>query len=54
MGYANLSFMRPAHIPIGLHLAQAARTVSRAFDDALADAGGTLPVWLVLLNIKTR
>lgn len=46
--------MRPAHIPIGLHLAQAARTVSRAFDDALAGAGGTLPVWLVLLNIKTR
>jgi MarR family transcriptional regulator, transcriptional regulator for hemolysin len=46
--------MRPAHLPIGLALAQAARTVSRAFDDALASAGGTLPVWLVLLNVKTR
>lgn len=46
--------MRPARVPIGLQLAQAARTVSRAFDDALAAAGGTLPVWLVLLNIKTR
>jgi MarR family transcriptional regulator for hemolysin len=43
-----------AHLPIGLALAQAARTVSRAFDDALASAGGTLPVWLVLLNVKTR
>jgi MarR family transcriptional regulator for hemolysin len=28
--------------------------VSRAFDDALAAAGGSLPVWLVLLNLKTR
>jgi MarR family transcriptional regulator for hemolysin len=46
--------MRPAQLPIGLALAQAARTVSRAFDDALASAGGTLPVWLVLLNVKTR
>ncbi|MBO0838839.1 MAG: MarR family transcriptional regulator [Actinobacteria bacterium] len=46
--------MRPAHLPIGLHLAQVARTVSRAFDDSLAAAGGTLPMWLVLLNIKTR
>ncbi|MGH9057132.1 MAG: MarR family winged helix-turn-helix transcriptional regulator, partial [Acidimicrobiales bacterium] len=26
--------------------------VSRAFDDALAEAGGSLPVWLVLLNLK--
>ena len=41
-------------MPIGLALAQAARQVSRAFDDALASAGGSLPVWLVLLNIKTR
>jgi len=46
--------MRPAHVPIGLLLAQSARAVSRAFDDALAAAGGSLPVWLVLLNIKTR
>jgi MarR family transcriptional regulator, transcriptional regulator for hemolysin len=28
--------------------------VSRAFDDSLAEAGGSLPVWLVLLNLKTR
>jgi MarR family transcriptional regulator for hemolysin len=41
-------------MPIGLALAQVARTVSRAFDDALASAGGSLPIWLVLLNIKTR
>jgi MarR family transcriptional regulator for hemolysin len=45
---------RPARTPIGLELARAARTVSRAFDDALAEVGGSLPVWLVLLNLKTR
>jgi MarR family transcriptional regulator for hemolysin len=28
--------------------------VSRAFDEALAEAGGSLPVWLVLLNVKIR
>jgi MarR family transcriptional regulator for hemolysin len=44
--------MRPARTPIGLHLTQAARSVSRAFDDALGEAGGSLPVWLVLLNLK--
>jgi MarR family transcriptional regulator for hemolysin len=46
--------MRPVHPPIGLHLTRAARCVSRAFDDALAEAGGSLPVWLVVLNLKTR
>ncbi len=35
-------------------MASAARVVSRAFDDALAEAGGSLPVWLVLLNLKIR
>ncbi|MGN6167182.1 MAG: MarR family winged helix-turn-helix transcriptional regulator [Solirubrobacteraceae bacterium] len=45
---------RPVGPPIGLHLARAARVVSRAFDDSLGEAGGSLPVWLVLLNLKTR
>src|SRR6202789_231407 len=44
----------PAQPPIGLHLAAAARIVRRAFDEALAEAGGSLPVWLVLLNLKIR
>jgi MarR family transcriptional regulator for hemolysin len=39
-------------MPIGLRLNQAARAVERAFDKALAEAGGTLPVWLILLNLK--
>lgn len=46
--------MRPARAPIGLQLARASRVVSRAFDDALGEAGGSLPVWLVLLNMKAR
>jgi MarR family transcriptional regulator, transcriptional regulator for hemolysin len=46
--------MRPASVPIGLRLTQVSRTVSRAFDDALAVAGGSVPVWLVLLNLKLR
>ena len=39
-------------LPLGLSLARAARVVSRAFDEALGDAGGSLPMWLVLLNLK--
>ena len=45
---------RPLGTPIGLHLAQVARTASRAFDDSLTDAGGSLPVWLVLIALKSR
>ena len=44
---------RPARTPLGLHLTRVSRTVSRAFDDALAGAGGSLPVWLVLLSLKS-
>jgi MarR family transcriptional regulator for hemolysin len=44
----------PARPPVGLQLSRAARAVSRAFDDALAAAGGSLPVWLVLLSVKTQ
>lgn len=41
-------------VPIGLRLNEVARMVARAFDDALAHAGGTLPVWLIMLNVKAR
>jgi MarR family transcriptional regulator, transcriptional regulator for hemolysin len=46
--------MRPQRIPVGLQLGQASRVVSRAFDDALEQAGGTLPIWLILLNLTIR
>jgi MarR family transcriptional regulator, transcriptional regulator for hemolysin len=45
---------RPEHQPLGLHLTRISRTVSRAFDDTLAEAGGSLPVWLVLISLKSR
>ena len=44
---------RPAHQPLGLHLTRVSRTVSRAFDDALVAAGGSLPVWLVMISLKS-
>jgi MarR family transcriptional regulator for hemolysin len=46
--------MRPAQSPIGLHLTRATRVISRAFDEALSEAGGSLPLWLVLLNLKAN
>ncbi|MFZ3565869.1 MarR family winged helix-turn-helix transcriptional regulator [Streptomyces sp. BH097] len=44
---------QPSSPPLGLQLSQAARTVSRAFEEALEEADGSLPVWLILLNLKT-
>jgi MarR family transcriptional regulator, transcriptional regulator for hemolysin len=45
---------RPSRPPIGLHLARTAKLVSRAFDDALAQAGGSVPIWLVLISLKSQ
>src|SRR3954468_4586905 len=44
----------PEHEPLGLHLARTAKAASRAFDDALAAAGGSLPQWLILVELKAR
>jgi MarR family transcriptional regulator, transcriptional regulator for hemolysin len=40
--------------PIGLRLARTARTVSQAFERAMADAGGSAPMWQVLLLVRTQ
>lgn len=55
-GYGMISFMPgpPPRPPVGLQLTRASRLVSRAFDDALSAAGGSLPVWLVLISLKTQ
>src|SRR2546423_6949134 len=45
--------MRRTRAPLGLVVSRAARVVRRAFDEALADAGGSLPMWLVVLNLRT-
>lgn len=44
-------FDRP---PVGMNLGQTAKLVAQAFDAALVEVGGTLPVWLTLLSIKSR
>ncbi|UDL91287.1 MarR family winged helix-turn-helix transcriptional regulator [Mesorhizobium sp. PAMC28654] len=44
-------FERP---PVGMNLGQTAKLVAQAFDAALVEVGGTLPVWLTLLSIKSR
>lgn len=45
---------KPAQQPIGLTLTRTAKAVSRAFDARLTEAGGSLPVWLVLLSLRTQ
>ena len=44
---------RPPGMPIGLRLADVARDLSRAIDEALATAGGSRPLWMVLLALKS-
>jgi MarR family transcriptional regulator, transcriptional regulator for hemolysin len=43
----------PSQPPLGMQLSRTSKTVSRAFDDALAAAGGSRTMWLVLLAIKS-
>jgi MarR family transcriptional regulator, transcriptional regulator for hemolysin len=45
---------RPSQLPIGLRLSRTARAASRAFDETLAQAGGSVPVWLVLISLKRQ
>ena len=45
---------RPHDQAIGRQLAGTARAVSRAFDQSLTAAGGSLPTWLVLLTLQTQ
>lgn len=44
-------FMQP---PIGRHLHRVARIVQKGFDAALENAGGSMPVWLILLSVKVK
>jgi len=44
---------RPATPPIGLNLARTARVVGKAFDRALAEAGGSAATWQVLLLVRS-
>jgi MarR family transcriptional regulator, transcriptional regulator for hemolysin len=46
--------MKPNRTPIGLQLANTSKAVSRAFNDHLAEAGGSVPVWLILSSLKSN
>jgi MarR family transcriptional regulator for hemolysin len=38
--------------PLGLVLSRTSKAVGRAFEDALAGAGGSTPAWLILLALR--
>ncbi|MDN5854116.1 MAG: MarR family transcriptional regulator [Actinomycetia bacterium] len=44
----------PRQQPVGLRLAGTAKAASPAFDPRLAAARGSLPVWLVLLALRSQ
>jgi MarR family transcriptional regulator, transcriptional regulator for hemolysin len=41
-------------LPIGLQLARTARVVSQAFEQAMAEAGGSAATWQVLLLVRSQ
>lgn len=43
----------PERPPIGLQLARTARSVSNEFERAMADAGGSVSTWQVLLLVRS-
>ena len=43
---------RPDGPPIGMQLAITSKLVGRAFNQALAASGGSVPVWLILSSLK--
>ena len=43
-----------ATLPIGLAFVSAAKALNRVFEEELAAAGGSRPVWLIVLALKRR
>lgn len=43
----------PGQMPVGMLVARVGKALDRAFDEALAAAGGTRPTWLILLAVKS-
>ena len=44
----------PVRTPLGLDLTRTSKLVSRAFDEALTQVGGSLPTWVILTTLKAR
>jgi MarR family transcriptional regulator for hemolysin len=49
-----MSLMRPNGPPLGLLLATTSKAVGRAFNNALAEHGGSIPIWLILNALKSQ
>lgn len=45
--------LKPRDVPLGLQVARAAKALNRAFEQSLAEVGGSVSTWLVLLSLKT-
>jgi MarR family transcriptional regulator for hemolysin len=43
----------PATVPIGLQLSRTARVVTNAFERAMAEAGGSVSAWQVLVLVRS-
>lgn len=44
----------PAKPPVGLLLSRVSRAVGREFDAALAEVGGSVPMWLIMISLKLK
>jgi MarR family transcriptional regulator, transcriptional regulator for hemolysin len=44
---------RPVSVPIGLRLTRTSRAVTQAFERAMAQAGGSVSTWQVLLLVRS-
>jgi MarR family transcriptional regulator for hemolysin len=51
--HASGPIARTIQMPIGMLVARVGKTLDRAFDESLAAAGGSRPVWLILLAVKS-
>jgi MarR family transcriptional regulator, transcriptional regulator for hemolysin len=45
---------RPASAPIGLRLTRTSRAITQAFERAMAQAGGSVSTWQVLLLVRSQ
>jgi MarR family transcriptional regulator for hemolysin len=43
----------PTEEPIGLYIQRIAKQLNRSFEAALAEVGGSVPTWLILVSLKS-
>ena len=52
-GRTDVAIVTSMDVPIGREVARAGQLLSRVFDERLSAVGGSLPIWFVLLSLKT-